>query len=165
MKTFSCGWVAHGALQCKLSAVVGLHRMHSNANFSCDWVAHDALQCKFSAVWLGCIGCTPMQVFILFWLHMMRSNTNFQLWLGCIGCTPMQTVSCCGVAYGALQCKLSAVVRLHMMHSNANCQPWLGIGLGLVHTNLLYLLSSWFHMVHNNANFNLWSLLSRLRHF
>ena len=164
MQTVSCGWVAHDALQCKLSAVVGLHMTHSKAN--CQLWLGCILHSNANAwLWLGCIGCTPMQVFILFWLHMMRSNTNFQLWLGCIGCTPMQTVSCCGVAYGALQCKLSAVVRLHMMHSNANCQPWLGIGLGLVHTNLLYLLSSWFHMVHNNANFNLWSLLSRLRHF
>ena len=89
MQTFSCGWVAHDAPKCKLSAVVGLHMTHSKAN------------CQ---LWLGCI---------------LHSNANAWLWLGCIGCTPMQTFSCGWVAHGALQCKLSAVVWLHMMHSNA----------------------------------------------
>ena len=180
MQTFSDGWVALDAIQCKLSAVVGLHRMHSDTN------------CQ---LWLGCIWCTPMQTFsCLVGLHMVHSNANCQLWLGCIWCTPMQTSAAIGlhmmhsnanfllfgwVAYDALQWKLLAVVGFHMVHSNVNCHLWLGctwctsmqtFSCGWVtHGALQCKFSSWLgctwctpmqtfilfglHMMYSNANF------------
>ena len=132
--------VAHDALQCKLSAVVRLHMVHSNANvwrwlgciectpmqtLSCGWVAHDALQCKLSAL-VGLHIALQCKCSAVVGLPRMHSNANFQLRLGCTRCTSMQTFSCVWVAHGALQCKLSAVAGLHMMHSNANFQLWLG---------------------------------------